>query len=70
MTEIFQQLNKGPYAFFAFHDENNDQDLTMHGNMPTEGYGTSGSDDPYEKVSFLKAAKDVGLVEVKMNYLQ
>ena len=66
----FPDLKEGPYVIFSFHDENGNRDLDMNGDMPIEGYATSGANDPYETPSFEKASVYPGANSLQMNYLE
>lgn len=46
MSINFPELREGYYAIVIMHDENNDDMLGMSGDVPTEGYAVSGSNDP------------------------
>ena len=59
----------GPYAIFLFHDANGDAELNLIGGRPVEGYGHSGSVDPYARPSFEHAAFDSRNVTVRVIYL-
>ncbi|WP_420412992.1 DUF2141 domain-containing protein [Roseibium sp.] len=65
----FPELDAGPYAVTAFHDENANQDLDMNGQIPKEGYATSGASDAYDTPPFNKAANVQGTVSIQMHYL-
>lgn len=65
----FPELKDGPYAVTAFHDENANQDLDMNGQLPLEGYATSGAADAYDMRSYEKAAVAMGNHIVQMHYL-
>ncbi|MDG1858773.1 MAG: DUF2141 domain-containing protein [Emcibacteraceae bacterium] len=66
----FPDLNDGPYAVTFFHDENGDYDFNMNGEMPLEGYGTSGASGPYDEVSYENALVPADEVNIKIHYLQ
>ena len=65
----FASLRDGPYAVFAYHDENGDDDLNMDGDYPLEGYGTSGARNWWHEPTFDEAASDARNIRVKMFYL-
>jgi len=65
----FPDLNEGPYAVTLFHDENGDRDFNMAGDLPLEGYGTSGAKGPYDEPSFAQAAVDPGHVAIEVHYM-
>ena len=64
----FPDLTKGPYAIAAFHDEDENRDLTMDGEWPAEGYATSGALDAYDTPTFRSAAIDKSDVTITMYY--
>ncbi|WP_108879487.1 DUF2141 domain-containing protein [Anderseniella sp. Alg231-50] len=64
----FPDLKDGPYAVAAFHDEDENRDLNMKGQLPTEGYATSGAVDAYDTPTFRTAAIVRGKVTIKMHY--
>jgi uncharacterized protein (DUF2141 family) len=64
----FPDLTSGPYAVAAFHDEDKNQDLTMDGEWPTEGYATSGAVDAYDMPTFRKASLSKAHVSISMYY--
>jgi len=70
VTFRFPELSGGPYAVTAFHDENGNQDLDMTGQIPTEGYATSGASDAYDTPAFSKAAIASGSIAIQMVYLK
>ena len=65
VTAVFPDLKKGPYPIAAFHDEDENQDLTMGGTWPREGYATSGALDAYDTPTFRQAS--VGGGDVTLN---
>ena len=40
----------------------------MEGDLPLEGYGTSGARGPYDEPSFAQAAVDPGAVTIEVHY--
>lgn len=66
----FPDLKAGPYAVTVFHDEDGDGDLTMAGQLPTEGYATSGALDAYDTPTFRQAAVARGSLRLNLNYLE
>lgn len=66
---VFDNLTGGPYAITVFHDENDNEDFDVSGDIPDEGYGTSGNPDPLEYSSFDEAAVWAGDVTIRMHYL-
>ena len=70
LTYTFPDLTAGPYVVSIFHDANGNQDLDMQNGIPIEGYGTSGTDDPYAMPSFAEAAVDAGPATIQMHYLK
>lgn len=68
VTVHFPDLTKGPYAVTAFHDENRNQDLDMNGDIPREGYATSGARDAFDEPSYARAAIASGAVSIQMHY--
>ena len=64
----FLELNSGPYAVVAFHDEDDNKDLNMLGNIPTEGYATSGALDAYDMPTFANASLKNDRAALTMNY--
>ena len=59
----------GPYALFAFHDENDDEKLDRPGGRPREGYAFSGAIEPFLAPPFARAA-EVGVEGgVRLHYL-
>ena len=66
----FPNLNSGPYAVIAFHDENENRDLDMNGIFPVEGYSVSGAKDAYDEPSFDRAASDEPERAVRLFYLE
>ncbi len=65
----FPDLKSGPYAITVFHDENQDYDLNMNGDLPLEGYGTSGAKGPYDTPSFQDASVKADKVRMQIYYL-
>jgi len=58
----------GPYALFAFHDENDDETLDRPGGRPREGYAFSGAIEPFLPPPFARAA-EVGVEgRVRLHY--
>ncbi len=58
----------GPYALFAFHDENDDETLDRPGGRPREGYAFSGAIEPFLPPPFPRAA-EVGVERgVRLHY--
>jgi len=47
----------GPYALFAFHDEDDDETLDRPGGRPREGYAFSGAIEPFLPPPFVRAAE-------------
>lgn len=66
----FPDLNSGPYAVIAFHDENGNQDLDMNGQIPSEGYTVSGAKDAYDEPPFKRAASSDPKQSVRLFYLK
>ncbi|MBG6142047.1 uncharacterized protein (DUF2141 family) [Labrenzia sp. EL_142] len=66
---FFPKLTSGPYAVVAFHDENENRDLDMDGQVPSEGYTVSGAKDAYDEPPFKRAATKERLQTVRMFYL-
>ena len=62
------ELKRGPYAIGAFHDEDKNQDLNTSGQIPTEGYATSGATDARDTPTFRRASVPSGAVDVVMYY--
>ena len=69
ITVSFDDLKDGPYAIVALHDENVDNELNLKGDVPAEGYGTSGAKSAYDDLSFKEASMLAGKVKIKMFYL-
>lgn len=59
----------GPWAIFAFHDENDDQQLDRRGPRPQEGYVYSGAVEPGFPPTFDRAARVEDTVTLHMWYL-
>ncbi|MGO1120977.1 DUF2141 domain-containing protein [Rhodovibrionaceae bacterium A322] len=70
VTIAFAELTEGPYAIAAFHDEDGNQDLTMAGDWPVEGYATSGAKDEYDLPTFSSAAIAQGKISIPLFYVQ
>ncbi|WP_422025650.1 DUF2141 domain-containing protein [Pyruvatibacter mobilis] len=70
VTHSFAGLTGGPYAIALFHDEDGNGTLTLSGDIPLEGYGTSGAKGPYDEPAFGDASVMAGPVRVQMHYLQ
>lgn len=66
----FTNLNRGPFAVAAFHDEDENQNLNMNGQIPSEGYATSGATDPSDMPTFRRASVSSGPVKIRMYYLE
>ena len=64
----FPDLNSGPDAVAAFHDEDQNQDLNMDGEQPIEGYATSGAVDAYDVSTFKKASLSNPYTAITMYY--
>ncbi len=64
----FSYLKSGPYAVVAFHDEDGNQDLNMDGDLPTEGYATSGATDAFDLPTFARASLGKDDVSITMYY--
>ena len=60
---------EGPWAIFAFHDENGDKRLDMRGPRPQEGYVYSGAVEPGFPPTFDRAARVTDAVTLRMWYL-
>lgn len=59
----------GPFAIFALHDADNDDELTVENGRPLEGYGVSGGLDPYSRAqNFARAASVQREVTVRIVY--
>ncbi|MES0881352.1 DUF2141 domain-containing protein [Roseibium sp. SCP14] len=67
---FFPDLNSGPYAVVAFHDENGNRDLDMNGQVPSEGYTVSGARDAYDEPPFKRAASSDQKQTVRLFYLK
>ena len=65
---VFPNLREGPYAIVGFHDEDENQDLNMDGDWPTEGYATSGALDAYDTPTFRSAALGKSYGKIVMYY--
>lgn len=68
VTAVFPHLSDGPYAIAGFHDEDENQDLNMDGDWPTEGYATNGALDAYDLPTFRRAALRKSKVSIVMHY--
>ena len=66
----FKRLTEGPYAIFLFHDENGDQDLNMERNIPTEGFGVSGTNSTEDNPSFSEASITSRSATIRVFYIQ
>ena len=65
----FPTLVSGPYVAAAFHDEDGNLDLTMSGEIPLEGYATSGALDAYHMPTFTEALMAGGEVKLQLYYV-
>ena len=69
----FSDVPEGRYAVSVIHDENENSELDMKGQLPAEGYGYSGVSNPYRQPKFSNATMDVRkpttTITVKMIYL-
>ncbi len=68
VTVTFPDLQAGPYAIAAFHDEDSDQEFDMEGEWPLEGYATSGASDAYDTPTFRQATIRDAVVSAEMFY--
>lgn len=69
--EVEMQLHaagSGPYAAFAYHDEDGDESFGQLRGRPTEGFGFSGGVD-YFQPTFERAATVTGAGRVRLLYL-
>ncbi|WP_371225389.1 DUF2141 domain-containing protein [Roseovarius sp. 2305UL8-3] len=66
----FDQLQKGPYAVFLFHDENNDEDLNTNDTRLLEGIGASGAPNRDDEPDFAAASVWPGDVALRIHYDQ
>ncbi len=48
----FPDLTEGYHAFFVLHDENGDYELNFEGELPSEGYAVSGTNEAYGEPVF------------------
>lgn len=69
LKTTFSELSSGPFAVNIFHDEDGDYDLKMNGDLPQDGYGTSGAEEPYDVPSFSKASVIGRATQIRMHYL-
>ncbi|MCV0424897.1 MAG: DUF2141 domain-containing protein [Roseibium sp.] len=67
---FFPDLKPGFYAVVAFHDENENRDLDMAEQVPTEGYAVSGARDAYDEPPFKRAASDKPHRALRLFYLK
>lgn len=70
VTVAFPELQAGPYAIAAFHDEDGDQDFDMDGEWPLEGYATSGASDAHDMPTFRQATIRGATVVTEMFYAE
>lgn len=68
VTAVFPHLSEGPYAIAGFHDEDENQDLNLDGDWPTEGYATNGALDAYDLPTFRRAVLRKSKVSIVMYY--
>jgi uncharacterized protein (DUF2141 family) len=64
----FKKLEKGPYAIVVHHDQDGDYEFDMRGNIPLEGYVTSGAQTKFDEPTFSQASVEAGLVELNLFY--
>jgi uncharacterized protein (DUF2141 family) len=65
----FSNLSGTGYVVSTFHDENKDGTFNMLGEVPLEGYGTSGASGPYDTPSYSNARITARNATVQMHYL-
>ena len=70
VTITLPELQEGPYAITAFHDEDGDQEFDMDGEWPLEGYATSGASDAHDMPTFRQATIRSAAVTAKMFYAE
>ncbi len=66
----FDQLTKGPYAIFVFHDENGDDDLNIRDGRLLEGVGATGTSNRDDEPNFAQASVAPGSVTIRLHYDQ
>lgn len=70
----FDTLAPGRYALVLFHDKNNNGKFDFDGDMPLEGYGTSGASHSLDEPDFKKASVEVKsgaqAISVKLHYFK
>ncbi len=64
-----QAIGDPPYAAFVYHDQNDDRQLNIDRGVPTEGYGYSGSVDPYRPPRYEQAAIIEHRGSVRLTYI-
>lgn len=64
----FDQLKRGPYAVFLFHDENGDEDLNATDTRLLEGVGATGAPNPDDMPDFAAASVWPGDIVVRVHY--
>lgn len=70
----FQLRKAGLLAISLYHDENSNGSFDLSGEVPDEGYGTSGMESPYETPTFQNAQFSAGgtaktHINIEMHYL-
>ncbi|MEQ9059676.1 MAG: DUF2141 domain-containing protein [Gammaproteobacteria bacterium] len=68
VTITLRAADAGPYAVFAFHDADDDEELDRRAGRPHEGYGYSGAIDPWLPPPFARAATVGTDGHVRLNY--
>ncbi|MGB0967656.1 MAG: DUF2141 domain-containing protein [Halocynthiibacter sp.] len=64
----FPDLTEGYHAFFILHDENGDYELNFEGELPSEGYAVSGTNDAEGAPVFDYSAVAPGMHDLTMRY--
>lgn len=66
---LFSSLRGTGYVVSTFHEENRDGAFNMLGQVPSEGYGTSGASGPYDTPPYSNARITTRDASVQMHYL-
>ena len=70
ISVAFRSLPDGDYAVIAFHDADENGDLNMENDYPTEGYGGSGIESRFDEPDFDGAVVEADIVYLRMFYLE
>lgn len=68
VTVTLRADGRGPYALFAFHDDDDDETFTQRGGRPREGHACSGGAEPRLPPPFARAATVRTEARLRLDY--